>query len=140
MPGPINVSEATALALHAMILITTSDDRPNTKYLATKLQASSNHLSKVLQKLVKHTLLHSARGPQGGFSITRKLEDITLLEIYELFEGPLSSSPCLFKHEICAGDKCIMGEASKEIVTNLNTYLRTTTLENFKDKSLFPNT
>ena len=47
------------------------------------------YLFKVLQKLTKANILHSKRGPGGGFTLTRPATEITLLEIIEAVDGPM---------------------------------------------------
>ena len=48
------------------------------------------HLLKILQQLVRAQILSSERGPAGGFVLRKPAEDITLLEIVEAIEGPIS--------------------------------------------------
>ncbi len=42
-----------------------------------------SYTAKILSQLAKASLLNSGRGPQGGFSLARSPEDITLLDILE---------------------------------------------------------
>ena len=49
------------------------------------------YLLKILQQLVRANVLRSKRGPRGGFFLARPAEDITLLEVIEAVDGPLSS-------------------------------------------------
>jgi Rrf2 family protein len=41
--------------------------------------------------LVTHGILHSARGVDGGYMLERKPQDISLLDVIEAIDGPLSS-------------------------------------------------
>lgn len=50
----------------------------------------SGHLLKILQQLVRAQILSSERGPAGGFVLRKPAEEITLLEIVEAIEGPIS--------------------------------------------------
>ena len=50
----------------------------------------SGHLLKILQQLVRAQILSSERGPAGGFVLRKAAEDITLLEIIEAIDGPIS--------------------------------------------------
>ena len=49
------------------------------------------YLLKILQQLVRANVLRSKRGPRGGFFLARPDTDITLLEVIEAVDGPLSS-------------------------------------------------
>ena len=48
------------------------------------------YLLKILQQLVRADILHSKRGPRGGFSLAKSTNKITLLDILEAVDGPLS--------------------------------------------------
>ncbi len=50
----------------------------------------SGHLLKILQQLVRAQILTSERGPAGGFVLRKSPDEITLLEIVEAIEGPIS--------------------------------------------------
>ena len=49
-------------------------------------------LLQVLRNLVNHGVLHSTRGVEGGYSLSRPLDEITLLHIFEATDGPLVPS------------------------------------------------
>jgi Rrf2 family protein len=49
------------------------------------------YLLKILQQLVRANVLHSKRGPRGGFSLARPTKQITMLEIIEAVDGPMTS-------------------------------------------------
>ena len=48
-------------------------------------------LLQILRNLVTHGILQSVRGVDGGYTLERKPEDISLLEVIEAVDGPLSS-------------------------------------------------
>ena len=48
------------------------------------------HLLKILQQLVRAQVLTSERGPAGGFVLRKPAHEISLLEIVEAIEGPIS--------------------------------------------------
>ncbi len=47
------------------------------------------YLLKILQQLVRASVLRSKRGPRGGFFLAMDAEKITLLQIIEAVDGPL---------------------------------------------------
>lgn len=49
-----------------------------------------SHLLKILQLLVHARILSSERGASGGFALNKPARDITLLEIVEAVDGPIS--------------------------------------------------
>ena len=48
------------------------------------------YLLKILQQLVRASVLRSKRGPRGGFSLAKTPPKITMLEIIEAVDGPLA--------------------------------------------------
>ena len=59
--------------------------------IANHYKIALEYLFKVMQELVKANILQSKRGPRGGFSLARKPNKITMLEILEAVQGPLGS-------------------------------------------------
>ncbi len=90
MNSIINLTEATLLALHSMALIAQAQhEKVNTKTIAATINASENHLAKVMQRLNKAGLVESIRGPMGGFILSKPGNEISLLDVYEAMEGKL---------------------------------------------------
>ncbi len=48
------------------------------------------YLLKILQHLVRANVLRSKRGPHGGFSLAKSTQKITMLEMIEAVNGPLT--------------------------------------------------
>jgi Rrf2 family protein len=63
------------------------DRKVGLKEIADNQDIPAHFLSKILQILVKYKLLVSVKGPNGGFGLYRKPEDITLLEVVSAIDG-----------------------------------------------------
>jgi len=84
--------------------------------IALTLGVSENHLSKVLQRLAKVGIVKSVRGPKGGFTMGKNIEEITLLDVYEAIDGPVVTDDCLLSRPICGGGKaCILGGLLRDV-------------------------
>jgi Rrf2 family protein len=57
--------------------------------VARAIGAPEKFLLKILKPLASARLLHSVKGPRGGYRLARPAKDITLLEIVEAVDGPL---------------------------------------------------
>lgn len=115
----LKISEAASIALHAMIELAQNDDKNtgkliSVKEISAKFGVSANHLSKVMQRLNKAGLIASIKGFNGGFKLTVKPEEVTFLEIYELFDGKLRATNCILQKHDC-GDSCIFGDLISSI-------------------------
>jgi Rrf2 family protein len=124
------ISEASILALHAMIFIAANEEElaTNSK-IAEVLNASENHLSKVLQRLTKAGLVKSIRGPKGGFVLGRDSSEINIREIYELFEGMIEPNKCLLHTPIC-NKNCVFGSLLSDVNTLVIDFMSNTKLNN----------
>ena len=59
-------------------------------------------LAKILQQLAKHKILNSVKGPNGGFSLLKKPESITMLDIVKIIDGEDLFKNCLIHDGSCA--------------------------------------
>jgi len=131
----LNVSEAFSLGLHATAMVASNGgaDPITAHTIATKLDVSEAHLSKVLQRLVKSGILKSSRGPGGGFTLGKPAKSITLLEVYEGVEGPLQLDNCLIGTHICGGKSCVFDDLIDRVNGQFKDYLEHTTVDLIKD-------
>jgi FeS assembly SUF system regulator len=89
----------TRLTDYGILLLTRfAADAANGLHSARGL-AGETHLplptvSKVLKALAKHGLLEAHRGVKGGFTLSRKPEEISVAEIIDAFEGPIGVTDC----------------------------------------------
>ena len=81
-------------------------------YVSLKSIAEENNLSDLqLEQLVgtlrNAGLIRSVRGAKGGYSLTRNPKNITIKNIIDVVEGPISISDCIEKDANCDNlDKC----------------------------------
>ena len=57
---------------------------------------------KLMQRLHGSKLIDSCMGPKGGFSLARAPSQVTLLEVVEAIQGPISVNRCLLSSDVCA--------------------------------------
>ena len=95
-PGGPDVSmkltRASSYALHAVAYMATQkqQDKPvASHHIAQARGIPERFLLKVLKPLVSARVLLSIKGPNGGYRLARKPDDITMLEILEAVDGPI---------------------------------------------------
>jgi Rrf2 family protein len=125
----VTLSEASAIALHGMILVAQSDGLINVIQIAEKTESSKHHVAKVFQRLVKEGLIISQRGPKGGFKLTKKPEEITFLTVYEAIEGSISVVECPIEKPNCPFKKCILNGVTQRMTKEFKKYLSEQTLD-----------
>ncbi len=132
MFGPLKISDAASIALHAMAFLAGKPDKLfSNKEIADRLSVSEAHLSKVLQRLSKAGLVTSCRGPKGGFMLRGGENSITLLDVLEAIEGPLQLSNCLFDKPVCTFEDCIIGKMLASVNEQVRQQLVGTKLSQF---------
>lgn len=125
MQNVLRISEALSLGLHAATFMAVDPDKKySNSEIAKALKVSKAHLSKVLQRLVRASMIKSNRGPNGGFSLVKK--DASLLEVYEAIEGPFRLSDCVFEERVCGTPFCIFGSLILETGKKIKEYLSET--------------
>jgi len=84
-------------------------------------------MAKVFQKLVHAGVLRSAKGRGGGFSLSRRAEEITLKDIVEAIDGPILLDRCAVGLEKCNdAQPCPQHDLYKPVRERLREYLNTT--------------
>ena len=130
----LRFSDAASLAFHAMAyLARTPDERHTVGHIAGLLHCSEAHLSKVMQRLHRAGLVVSTRGPRGGYRLERPAKAITLLDVYEVVDGPLDGAECLFETPVCQAGRCVLGDLLERVNRQINDYLSQTTLSDLSN-------
>ncbi len=65
--------------------------------LAADGKMPERFLLQILRNLVTHGILRSTRGVDGGYSLVRSADQISLLEIIEAIEGPYDSGTAMLE-------------------------------------------
>lgn len=90
----------------------------------------SSFMAKILRSLVRAQLLRSTRGVNGGFSLAKNPAEITLLDVLEAIEGPLSLTDCVPTPEECAHSaNCPANTVWAKVQDSIKKILNGTTLE-----------
>ena len=88
--------------------------------------------AKLFTRLATAGIAEGRPGPGGGYRLARKAEDISLLQIVELFEQTESISICPFGHGWCGnGDPCPIHDTLEGMEQNNRRFLEETRLSVF---------
>lgn len=124
----INISDAASIAIHSLALIAASKKQISVSEISAITGFSKNHLSKIMQRLVKGNYIKSARGPKGGFLLNCDSKKISLLEIFELIEGNIEENHCTTHSDKCIFLNCVFGGMTGKLTDEFKKYLQRTSI------------
>src|SRR5205809_1102823 len=87
----MKLTRASSYALHAVAYMAAQkNNKPVASHHIAKARGiPERFLLKVLKPLVSARVLHSVKGPNGGYRLARPATDISMLEIVEAVDGPI---------------------------------------------------
>lgn len=135
-------SNSCRYGLRAVIYIA---NRPKTggmtgiKQISKDLSLPTPFLAKILQQLAKQKILHSTKGPHGGFSLMKEPKKITLLDIVKTIDGDEIFTNCIVHNSTCKGvekrkDICPLHDDYTKIRTDLVEMFSSTTINDLITK------
>lgn len=131
------LSATCKYGIRAVIFIASRpDQKTNTglKQIAEKLIIPQPYLAKILQVLSRIKILHSSKGPHGGFHLLIPAEKLTLMDIIEAIDGGDFFDSCYVTGEKCNFDKpdngvCILHNDLRKEKDNLAKFFSSKTIE-----------
>lgn len=67
----------------------------NSQTIAEEQNIPAGFLQKIMRSLTKSQVVNSYRGVDGGFALAKPAEEISLLDIITIMEGPVDLQRCL---------------------------------------------
>lgn len=79
--------------------------RRKAREIAASMEVPDRYLTQILAHLVSKGLLIAVAGPDGGYSLARSPDSITLLDVVQAAEGPILLDECVLKGGPCAWEE-----------------------------------
>jgi Rrf2 family protein len=100
-------------------------ERAPTAAIAERQQIPLPFLAKIVSQLVVRGVLEATRGASGGVSLARAADNVTMLEIIEAIDGPITINRCTRDASACdMSPTCpfceIFTEAQRALVDKLH--------------------
>ena len=107
--------------------------------ISNELNIPTPFLGKILQSLAKNKILSSTKGPNGGFSLAKSAEKITLLNIIEIIDGLDLFNDCLIGLSTCSANahndvQCPVHHKFLPISNQIYDLFKTETIQNLADQ------
>lgn len=96
------ITRETDYAIRCILHLAKLDGGMSTvRNIADEESIPKSFAAKIVQKLSKAGLIEAVRGIKGGITISRRPEDISLLDVVEAIEGPISMNICVLDRQSC---------------------------------------
>jgi Rrf2 family protein len=129
----------TETAIAAMSRLAEVYDGGSTRLSASDIAADRAlqrpFVGKILSALSQAGLVDGSPGPGGGYTLARDPGQITVHDVYRLFEREDASVTCPFGGGICGkGDPCALHDKLVNLKATLDEVLNGTTFEEFRHR------
>jgi len=103
--------------------------------VARHQEVPESYLAKIFQDLSKAGLVRSHRGANGGFSLARPANEITLRQVIEALQGPIALNRCLDARDVCArSEDCPVAKVLRKAQEQLLETLDAATLDTLRQE------
>jgi len=93
------------------------------------------YLGQLFLLLKNSGLIRGHRGASGGYTLTRPPDEITLLEIFESLEGPISLTECTINKMCCPKtENCITHDIWSDTRDMISSFFKSITLKDLVNK------
>ncbi|NLG99394.1 MAG: Rrf2 family transcriptional regulator [Chloroflexi bacterium] len=130
----MQITRQADYALRAMLYLARLEpnQRAATSQIADEQHIPPSFLAKIISQLSIAGLIHTSRGARGGVSLARPPEEISVLEVVEAIDGPISLNECTHSAESCPfGESCPLRPLWCDTQAELIERLRTTNFAQF---------
>ena len=131
-------SKSCEYAIKAMIFVaqkSKDENRVGVKEIAKGIDAPEHFIAKILQDLGKKKLIHSVKGPNGGFYMDSLNLKSSISDIVKAIDGDSLYKDCVIGLKACSEkNPCPVHFEYKEIKKNLISMLEENTIADFNEK------
>ncbi|NLV88502.1 MAG: Rrf2 family transcriptional regulator [Tissierellia bacterium] len=108
------------------------------KQIAIEQELSENYLEQLFSTLRKEGLLHSVRGAQGGYMLSKKPSEITVGEILRALEGNIAPYDCVVDDDfVCSReDTCVTRPVWVKIKNSIDEVIDSITLQDMIEENI----
>ena len=101
------ISKACNYGIRASLFVASKPDLQYVpiRQISEELNISFHFLTKILQILTQKNIMNSYRGPNGGVSLAKSSQEISILDIIEAIDGLKTFKECLLGLPECNNSK-----------------------------------
>lgn len=127
-------------AVTAMIDIALNQDKGaiTLSLISERQGISLSYLEQLFSKLKKAGLVSSARGPGGGYRLSRVSQEISISDIIHAVDESVDARKCGGKANCHGGVQCLSHELWSELSETIDSFLKNITLHDVVEKKTTP--
>lgn len=125
----MQINRTTDYALRILICLGQENRTVSSSEIASKMKMSQRYLLNISRGLKEQGYINVGFGPDGGYSLAKPLNKISLYEIITLMEGTVTISRCLLQENHCDGTPCVLHDAYSFLQDIIECYLRSLTID-----------
>jgi Rrf2 family iron-sulfur cluster assembly transcriptional regulator len=91
--------------------------------ISQRQSISLSYLEQLFGKLRRHTLVESVRGPGGGYTLARNVEDVSVADIITAVDEPLDATQCGGKENCHDEQRCMTHDLWAKLNDKMYEYL-----------------
>lgn len=115
------------------------DGKIGLQKLSENVAVPNAYLGKIMQKLVKNDFVSSAKGPRGGFYLTRENRNTPVIRLIYFFEGDDFTKNCVLNFDQCnLENPCPLHHIYIPFSEKLKKKFSDLKLEDLKNGDVFP--
>ncbi|UYW01262.1 Rrf2 family transcriptional regulator [Flavobacterium agricola] len=103
------ISKKCKYALKAMVCLARNYQQGSltTAHIAEKENIPKKFLEQILLELKRWKLVNSKQGIGGGYYLLKHPSEVSLADLYRIFDGPISLTPCVSLNYYEKCDDCL---------------------------------
>lgn len=126
--GRYAVTAMLDLALHG-------DEGPvSLAEISARQEISLSYLEQLFSKLRRHGLVASTRGPGGGYSVARELNEVAVSEIIVAVNESVDATQCAGKENCHSNGRCLTHDLWEGLSAQIEEFLSSVSLQDMIDR------
>lgn len=97
----MKLTKTTDCAIRILMYLSGKKELATMPEIASNCLIPYNNLTKIIQKLSKSGYIHTKKGKNGGITLIKSADEISLKNIIDLIDGKTTLSECQKSPELC---------------------------------------
>jgi Rrf2 family protein len=124
-------------AMRLLVRLGIEGRRMSTQKLVStcKTEVPKEFAEKILGELRDFGIINSYRGKMGGYELSKKAEEITMLDVVNAVDGSARLMTCFVDEPECPnGENCVIKDVWRKVITSVEGALRSVSLKYLLDE------